>query len=83
MVIRRTITAFMSCSEARSSAEVEPRVVETGGTTDAVAWVAVAEIENNTIEVLEVVHYALAQVAEVGLPAGRDESGPFGFRDLD
>lgn len=44
------------------SAEVakgEPRVVETDGTTDAVAWIPVADIESGTIPVLEVVRTAL------------------------
>ena len=38
----------------------EPRVVETGGTTDAVAFVAVADVEAGRIEVLDVVRAALA-----------------------
>ena len=40
----------------------EPRVVETGGTTDAVAWVPVADIESGAVEVLDVVRHALGGV---------------------
>jgi len=39
----------------------EPRVQEVDGTTDAVAWVPVSEIENGSIEVLDVVRHALAR----------------------
>ncbi len=38
---------------------VEPRVVETGGTTDAVAWTPVADVEAGGIRVLDVVTAAL------------------------
>jgi 8-oxo-dGTP pyrophosphatase MutT (NUDIX family) len=38
----------------------EPRVVETEGTTDAVAWVPVADIESGAVRVLDVVRAALA-----------------------
>ncbi|WP_340536981.1 NUDIX domain-containing protein [Nocardioides sp. GXZ039] len=38
----------------------EPRVVEADGTTDAVAWVPVSEIESGTRPVLDVVRSALA-----------------------
>jgi 8-oxo-dGTP diphosphatase len=38
----------------------EPRVVETDGTTDAVAWVPVAEVVNGEVEALDVVLAALA-----------------------
>ena len=38
----------------------EPRVVETGGTTDAVAFVPLADVEAGRIEVLDVVRAALA-----------------------
>lgn len=37
----------------------EPRVVETQGTTDAVAWVPVSEIVSGAVEVTDVVRYAL------------------------
>ena len=37
----------------------EPRVVETDGTTDAVAWVPVADVESGRIRVLDVVTAAL------------------------
>ncbi len=37
----------------------EPRVQEVDGTTDAVAWVPVADIEQNRIEVLDLVRVAL------------------------
>ena len=51
--------------------DAEPRVVETDGTTDAVAWVAVAEVEAGRIEALDVVRAALAADA-------RDGRGPSG-----
>lgn len=38
----------------------EPRVTETDGTTDDVAWVPVADIESGVVEVTDVVRYALA-----------------------
>ena len=38
----------------------EPRVVETDGTTDAVAWVPVADVESGAVRVLDVVTAALA-----------------------
>ena len=37
----------------------EPRVTEVDGTTDAVAWVPVREIESGTVPVLDVVRHAL------------------------
>jgi 8-oxo-dGTP diphosphatase len=40
--------------------DAEPRVVETGGTTDAAAWVSVADIEAGLVDVVEQVHAALA-----------------------
>ena len=39
---------------------VEPRVVEQDGTTDAVAWVALADIESGAVPVVETVRRALA-----------------------
>jgi ADP-ribose pyrophosphatase YjhB (NUDIX family) len=39
--------------------DAEPRVVETGGTTDDVAWVPVADVESGAVEVLDVVTAAL------------------------
>lgn len=39
--------------------DAEPRVVETNGTTDAVAWVAVADIESGAVRTLDVVRAAL------------------------
>jgi ADP-ribose pyrophosphatase YjhB (NUDIX family) len=42
------------------AAEAEPHVVETDGTTDAVAWVPVADVESGAIRVLDVVRAALA-----------------------
>ena len=45
--------------EATVPADVEPRVVELDGTTDAVAWVPLAEIEGGEIPVLDVVRHAL------------------------
>ncbi len=41
-------------------ADTEPMVVETGGTTDEVAWVGLAEITSGAVEVTEVVRFALA-----------------------
>lgn len=38
----------------------EPRVVEEDGTTDAVAWVSVADVAAGRVEVLDVVRHALA-----------------------
>jgi 8-oxo-dGTP diphosphatase len=38
----------------------QPRVTEVGGTTDAVEWVSVADIESGRRPVLDVVHAALA-----------------------
>lgn len=40
--------------------DAEPRVVEVDGTTDAVAWVPVADVAAGRVEVLEVVDHALA-----------------------
>ena len=40
--------------------DAEPRVVEVGGTTDAVAWVGLAQITDGSVPVLEVVTRALA-----------------------
>jgi 8-oxo-dGTP pyrophosphatase MutT (NUDIX family) len=40
--------------------DTEPRVVETDGTTDAVAWVPLADVESGRVEALDVVRAALA-----------------------
>ena len=40
---------------------VEPRVTEADGTTDAVAWVPLADIRSGAVEVLDVVRHALAR----------------------
>jgi 8-oxo-dGTP diphosphatase len=40
--------------------DVTPRVLETDGTTDAVAWVPVSEVETGTVLVTSVVRFALA-----------------------
>jgi 8-oxo-dGTP pyrophosphatase MutT (NUDIX family) len=45
---------------ARVPDQIEPRVVETDGTTDAVAFVPVADIDSGRVEVLDVVRAALA-----------------------
>lgn len=37
----------------------EPRVAETEGTTDAVAWVPIADVESGAVAVLDVVRHAL------------------------
>ena len=39
--------------------DAEARVVEVGGTTDAVAWVPVRDVESGAVPVLDVVTYAL------------------------
>ena len=39
----------------------EPHVREVGGTTDAAAWVGVADIASGEVEVLELVHHALGE----------------------
>lgn len=41
----------------------EPRVVEQGGTTDAVAWVDVADVASGAVPVLDVVRHALGPAA--------------------
>lgn len=41
--------------------EGEPRVSEVDGTTDAVAWVPVADVASGAVEVLDVVRYALEE----------------------
>ncbi|WP_134767008.1 NUDIX domain-containing protein [Nocardioides sp. 1609] len=45
---------------AAEVADGEPRVVEVDGTTDAAAWVPVADIETGRVDVLDVVRVALA-----------------------
>lgn len=47
---------------AATVADGEPRVTEVDGTTDAVAWVALADVESGAVDVLEVVHHALEGV---------------------
>lgn len=44
--------------------DAEPRVVELDGTTDAVAWVPLAEIAAERVEVLDVVRHAVAALEE-------------------
>ncbi|HEY6932281.1 MAG TPA: NUDIX domain-containing protein [Marmoricola sp.] len=39
--------------------DAEPRVVESGGTTDAVAWVKVADVREGRLDALDIVHFAL------------------------
>jgi ADP-ribose pyrophosphatase YjhB (NUDIX family) len=39
--------------------DAEPRVAETDGTTDAVAWVPLADVESGALPVLDVVTHAL------------------------
>ena len=43
--------------------DAEPRVVEVGGTTDAVAWVLVGDVTDGSRAVLDVVHQALAKAS--------------------
>jgi ADP-ribose pyrophosphatase YjhB (NUDIX family) len=45
--------------EATVASDVEPRVVEVGGTTDLVEWVPLREITDGSRQVLDVVHEAL------------------------
>ena len=49
--------------EATVPEDVVPRVVEVGGTTDAVAWVPLAEIDAGEVPVLDVVRHALEMKA--------------------
>jgi 8-oxo-dGTP diphosphatase len=51
--------------EATVPEDVEPRVVEADGTTDAVAWIQLAEVEAGEIPVLDVVRHALEMKAAV------------------
>lgn len=46
-------------------ADVRPQVVEVDGTTDAVAWVPLADIESGRVEVLDVVRAALAATSRL------------------
>ena len=46
--------------EATVPADADPRVTEVDGTTDAVAWVAVADIASGEVPVTELVRFALA-----------------------
>jgi 8-oxo-dGTP diphosphatase len=46
--------------EAEAPAEAEPAVREVDGTTDAVAWIAVADIAAGTVPVTDLVRWALA-----------------------
>lgn len=43
--------------------DAEPQVVEVDGTTDAVAWVDLDDIESGKVSVLEVVHHALGSIS--------------------
>lgn len=45
--------------------QATPRVVEVDGTTDAVAWVKVADVLEKRVEVLDVVQHALRLTADV------------------
>jgi 8-oxo-dGTP diphosphatase len=45
---------------ATVTSDASPRVAETGGTTDAVAWVPVADVESGVVAVTDVVRHALA-----------------------
>lgn len=47
-------------------ADAEPRVVELDGTTDAVAWVPLADVRAGSVEVLDVVRAALAAAERRG-----------------
>lgn len=53
---------------AATVGEGEPRVLEVDGTTDAVAWVPVADVESGAVEVLDVVRHALARHDTGGTP---------------
>lgn len=50
--------------EATIPEDAEPRVAETGGTTDAVAWVPLTTLEAGDLPVLDVVTEALRAVAQ-------------------
>jgi hypothetical protein len=52
-------------------ADAEARVTEEEGTTDAVAWVPLADVEAGRIEVLDVVRHALR--AARGAQAAADD----------
>ncbi len=56
----RTSTACTWSSAARSPTPPSPGSSETDGTTDAVAWVPVADIESGAVRMLDVVRAALA-----------------------
>lgn len=47
-------------------ADAEPRVVEVDGTTDAVAWVPLADVRSGAVEVLDVVRAALSAAGRRG-----------------
>jgi 8-oxo-dGTP diphosphatase len=51
--------------EAAVPEDVEPQVVEADGTTDAVAWIQLAEVEAGEVPVLDVVRHALEMKAAV------------------
>jgi 8-oxo-dGTP diphosphatase len=51
--------------EATVPEDVEPQVVEADGTTDAVAWIQLAEVEAGEVPVLDVVRHALEMKAAV------------------
>lgn len=46
--------------DATVADDAQPRVTEVDGTTDAVAWVPVADVASGRVDVLEVVRHALA-----------------------
>jgi 8-oxo-dGTP diphosphatase len=52
--------------EATVPDDAEPRVVEVGGTTDAVAWVPLSEVTDGSRPVLDLVHEALSAAANRG-----------------
>ena len=71
----RTSTPSTCCSRRPCPTDVEPRVVEVGGTTDAVAWVPLAEIEAGEVPVLDVVRHALEMKHAVGAEPDRSIPG--------
>jgi 8-oxo-dGTP diphosphatase len=52
-------------------ADGEPRVLEQDGTTDAVAWVPVPDIDSGAVEVLELVRWARARTSTAGTEGDR------------
>jgi 8-oxo-dGTP diphosphatase len=52
-------------------ADGEPRVLEQDGTTDAVAWVPLSDIDAGTVDVLDLVRWARARTSTAGTEGDR------------